>query len=281
MKAAPFAYVRAAGVGEAVAALSEGALVLAGGQSLVPLLNMRLVRPHTVMDVNRLDLAHLHRSGADLVLGALTRHRQVETSPLVRRDVPLLAAAMSHVGYVAVRNRGTTGGSIAHADPAAELPAVCVALDASFTVQGARGRREIPAGEFFLGPHRTALAADELLVETRVPVPPVGSGHGVAELSRRANDLAVVAVVACVAVSEGTVTYARIAVAGAAPTPIRATVAESVLLGRTPSADVIASAADAVADATDPSDDLRAPAAYRREMAVVLTRRALRQAVTS
>ncbi|MFD7660546.1 FAD binding domain-containing protein, partial [Actinosynnema sp. NPDC059797] len=211
MKAAPFDYVRATTVEEALSALSGGARVLAGGQSLVPLLNQRLVRPATVVDVNGLDLAHLHRSGTDLVLGALVRHRRVETSPLVRREVPLLAEAMSHVGHVSVRNRGTVGGSAAHADPAAELPAVCVALDATFLARGPAGRRGIPARDFFLGPHRTALAPDELLVEVSLPVPPPGSGHAVVELSRRHNDLALVAVVACVTVREGIVTRARIA----------------------------------------------------------------------
>ncbi|MFC6092322.1 FAD binding domain-containing protein [Saccharothrix lopnurensis] len=280
MKAAPFDYVRAATVEEAVGALSgDGARALAGGQSLVPLLNLRLARPTTVVDVNRLDLDHLRLSGTDLVLGALVRHRRVETSPLVRREVPLLAEAMSHVGHVAVRNRGTVGGSAAHADPAGELPAVCVALDATLVARGPAGPRAIAARDFFLGPHRTALAPGELLVEVRLPVPPPGSGHAVAELCRRHNDLALVAVVACVTVSEGTVTRARVAVAGAGPTPLRATAAEALLVGRAPTADAIASAADAVADSTDPPDDLHAPATYRRDMAAVLTRRALRQAV--
>lgn len=281
MKAAPFDYVRAATVDEAVAALGDDARVLAGGQSLVPLLAARLARPAVVVDVNRLDdLAGLHRSGEHLVLGALARQRRVETSPLVRRDVPLLAEALSHVGHVATRNRGTVGGSLAHADPAAELPAVCVALDARLTARGPRGTRVIAARDFFRGPHRTALAPDELLVEVRLPVPPAGSGHGVAELNRRANDLALVAVVACVTVADGTVTHARIAVAGAGPTPIRASAAETLLLGRPASAAALAEAAAAVADTTDPPDHLHAPASYRRDMAAVLTRRALRQAVT-
>ncbi|GAA1288232.1 xanthine dehydrogenase family protein subunit M [Saccharothrix xinjiangensis] len=279
MKAAPFDYVRAATVEEALSALSGGARVLAGGQSLVPLLNQRLVRPTTVVDVNRLDLDHLHESGSDLVLGALVRHRQVETSPLVRRRAPLLAEAMSHVGHVSVRNLGTVGGSAAHADPAAELPAVCVALDATFGVRGPGGPREIPARDFFLGPHRTALAPGELLVEVRLPRPPPRSRHAVVKLSRRHNDLALVAVVACVTVRDGVVTRARIAVAGAGPTPVRAGAAEALLVGRAPGHHAVAEAADAAADATDPPDDRHAPAAYRREMAAVLTRRALRGAL--
>ncbi|PSL55835.1 carbon-monoxide dehydrogenase medium subunit [Saccharothrix carnea] len=279
MKAARFDYVRATTVDVAVDALARGAVALAGGQSLVPLLNARSRRPEVVVDVSRLPLTGVEQDGSTLVLGALTRLRAAETSPVVRRAVPLLAEALTHVGHVSVRNRGTVGGSVAHADPAAELPAVFLALDAVFTARGPGGTREVDARDFFLGPYRTALAPDELLTDIRVPLPPPTARHGLAELSRRPNDLAITAVFTSVTLTDRVVTEARIAVAGAAPTPIRAHAAEELLRGQALTPEVLAGVADAAADATDPVDDVHAPAAYRRDMTAVLTRRALRQAV--
>ena len=279
MKAARFDYVRASTPETAVDALARGAVALAGGQSLIPLLNTRSRRPEVVVDVSRLPLTGVEQDGSALVLGALTRLRAAETSPLLRRAVPLLAEALTHVGHVSVRNRGTVGGSVAHADPAAELPAVFLALDAVFTAQGPSGTRVVDAHDFFRGPHRTALASDELLTGIRVPLPPPTARHGIAELSRRPNDLAITAVFTLVTLTDRVVTEARIAVAGAAPTPIRAHAAEELLRGQAPTPDVLTAAADAVAAATDPVDDVHAPATYRRDMTAVLTRRALRQAV--
>ncbi|WP_037320675.1 FAD binding domain-containing protein [Amycolatopsis orientalis] len=279
MKAAPFDYLRASSLDEAIEALAEtpDARVLAGGQSLVPLLNLRQVRPPLVVDINRIDgLSVLHKENGRLEIGALTRHRVVETSAVVHSEVPLLAEALGYVGHVAIRNRGTIGGSLAHADPAAELPAVMVALDAEFRVHGPEGERPIAARDFFLGPHRTALGPGELL--TRISVPSHRGGSAVEELSRRSRDLALVAVFATVTMSGGVCETARIAVAGAGPTPIRATAAEESLTGRALTADAIAAAADLAADATDPPGDLHAPADYRREMAAVLTRRAITRA---
>lgn len=282
MKAAAFDYVRAASVDEAVEALAgrAGAKVLAGGQSLVPLLNMRVARPALVVDINRLDdLSYLRWDNGSLVIGALTRHRAVETSELVRQEVPLLAEALRHVGHVAIRNRGTIGGSIAHADPAAELPAVSVALDASFTVRGPDGERVVAAQDFFLGPHRTALGSDELLVQVRVPVLPVGTGFAVEELTRRSRDLALVAVFAAITLnSNGVCEQARIAVGGAGPVPLRVRAAEELLVGHAVTDEVIAEVAHQIAAATDPPEDIHAPAEYRRDMAAVLVRRAVRQA---
>lgn len=279
MKAARFDYVRAATADIAVDALARGAVALAGGQSLIPLLNTRSRRPEVVVDVSRLPLTGVEEDGSTLVLGALTRLRAAETSPVVRRAVPLLAEALTHVGHVSVRNRGTVGGSVAHADPAAELPAVCLALDAVFTAQGPGGTREVDARDFFRGPHRTALASDELLTGIRVPLPPPTARHGIAELSRRPNDLAITAVFTSITLTDRVVAEARIAVAGAAPTPIRAHAAEELLRGQALTPEVLTAAADAAAAATDPVDDVHAPAAYRRDMTAVLTRRALRQAV--
>jgi aerobic carbon-monoxide dehydrogenase medium subunit len=284
MKAAAFDYVRASTVEEATGALAvlagENVKVLAGGQSLVPMLNLRLTRPALLVDINRLaELSYLRKDNGNLVIGALTRHREIETSPLVGQNTPLLAEALRYVGHVSIRNRGTIGGSLAHADPAAELPAVCVALDASFLVQGIHGVREIAARDFFLGPHRTALRPAELLISVRVPVLPDGTGCTVQELSFRGQDLPLVAVFAAVTVnSDGICTEARIAVGGAGPTPIRATTVEQVLVGQTPTGDVIAAAVAELS--VDPLDSIHAPASYRRDMASVLTRRAIRTAVS-
>lgn len=284
MKAAAFDYVRAGSVQEAVEALAgrEGAKVLAGGQSLVPLLNMRVARPALVVDIDRLDdLSYLRRDNGQLVIGALARHRAVETSELVRQEVPLLAEALRYVGHVAVRNRGTIGGSLAHADPAAELPAVSVALDASFTVRGPGGERVVAAQDFFHGPHRTMLAADELLVAVQVPVLPAGTGFAVQELTRRSRDLALVAVFAAITLRpDGTCAQARIAVAGAGPVPLRVRAAEEMLVGQAVTDSAIADVAQAIAAATDPPEDMHAPAEYRRDMAAVLVRRAVQQAAT-
>jgi carbon-monoxide dehydrogenase medium subunit len=279
VKAAPFDYVRAASVEEAVDALAtDNARVLAGGQSLVPLLNLRRVRPSLLVDVNRVaGLAGIRADDGWLELGALTRHRAAETSDLVRRDAPLLAEALRHVGNVTIRNRGTVGGSLAHADPAAELPAVAVALDAELTARGPAGERVVAARDFFLGPCTTALRPGELLTGVRVPVSAPQTGHAVEELTRRSTDLALVAVFATVTLADGRCARARIAVAGAGPAPIRADAAEAFLLGQPPTAEMLAEAARLVV--TDPPDDLHAPAEYRREMAVVLTRRALHRAV--
>ncbi|KZB83820.1 FAD binding domain-containing protein [Amycolatopsis regifaucium] len=279
MKAAPFDYLRASSLDEAAEALAgtPDARVLAGGQSLVPLLNLRQIRPPLVVDINRLDgLSFLRTDNGRLEIGALTRHRVVEMSEAVRSDVPLLAEAIGYVGHAAIRNRGTIGGSLAHAEPAAELPAVMVALDAEFGVHGPGGERLVAARDFFLGPHRTALGPGELL--TRISVPARQGGHAVEELSRRSRELPLVAVFAAVTMSGDVCEAARIAVGGAGPTPIRATTAEESLVGSALTADAIAVAAELAAAATDPPSDLHAPPGYRREMTAVLTRRAIARA---
>jgi carbon-monoxide dehydrogenase medium subunit len=284
MKAGAFDYVRAASVAEAVQVLAahEDAKILAGGQSLVPLLNMRLARPAVLVDINRIgELAYVRRDNGHLTIGALTRHRAVETSGIVRRHAPLLAEALRHVGHVTIRNRGTIGGSVAHADPAAELPATCVALDALFVACGPAGERVIPARDFFRGYLQTALEADEMVTEIRVPMLPADTRCAVAELARRSGDFALVAIFAALTLApDGTCSDARIAVAGAGEVPVRATDAEEVLKGSVPDAGVLAVAAAAVAAATDPPSDIHAPAEYRREMAAVLTRRALHSALS-
>lgn len=282
MKAASFEYVRATSIDHVVRTLAdnEDAKILAGGQSLVPLLNMRLARPATIVDISRIDdLSYVRGAGDHLEIGALATHRLVETSELVRRHVPLLAEALRHVGHVTIRNRGTIGGSIAHADPAAELPATCVALDAEFVVQGPRGRRVIAAADFFQGYLMTALEQEEVLTEVRVPVLAPGTGCAVEELARRSGDFALVAAFAALTMgTDGTCRDARVVVAGAGSTPVRATAAEALLKGAAVTADVVAAAAQAASAATNPPSDIHGPAEYRRQMATVLSRRAITQA---
>lgn len=281
MKPASFDYLRPGSLDEAVDALAAGEdrKVLAGGQSLVPLLAMRLARPSALIDINRVrGLDHIRRDGDVLAIGALARHEQVLRSPLAREAAPLLTQALGYVGHRAIRNRGTIGGSIAHADPAAELPAATTALDAQFVAAGPRGRRVIPAAGFFEGSMTTALEPGELLVEVRVPVPADGTRVAVRELARRAGDFALVAVFASLTVEDSVCTSARIALAGAGPRPARARAAERLLAGRPLTEGLIIEAAAAAAAATEPADDIHAPASYRRRMAGVLTTRALADA---
>ena len=255
MKPAPFRYARPATAAEAVALLASGggeAKLLAGGQSLVPLLNMRLVRPVVLVDLNgareleRIDPA----PDGGLVLGSLVRHADLAEAPLVRERAPLLAEAARHVGHTAIRNRGTLGGSLAHADPAAELPAALLALDATLGLLGPRGMRRVAAGEFFRGLLVTALAEDELLAEVTVPAAP--RGWGFAEIARRPGDFAL----AGVAVSLDGTAHARVVGFGVADRPIRLRAAEA-LVAAAPRDPATPARAGAVAGADcDPASDV-------------------------
>ena len=272
MKPPPFDYVAARSLDEALSALAEGgdeAKVLAGGQSLIPLMSMRLAHPTLLIDVNGVEeLASIDRTNGSLRVGAMVRHRTAERSDLVRRDVPLISLAMPYIGHVAIRSRGTIGGSLAHADPAAELPAVALALGASFTAQSKeRGERTIAAEEFFGGYFTTALEPDEIL--TSVDFPVLDGGFAVEEVARRHGDFAMVGAVA--AVCEGD---ARIALINVAEVPVRATEAEQALNG---GADVEEVAALATRD-LEPSADLHASAAYRKKVAGVCVKRAVNRA---
>ncbi|MBI2879900.1 MAG: xanthine dehydrogenase family protein subunit M [Candidatus Rokubacteria bacterium] len=277
-----FEYVAVGTVEEAVGLLAEHreeAKLLAGGQSLVPLLNYRLARPRLVVDINRLPLDGIRVTDGRLRLGALTRHATLEESPEIARLCPVLAEAAGLIGNVRVRTLGTLGGSLAHAVPAAALPMVMVALVASLTLAGPRGRRTMAAGEFFTGYLTTALAHDELLAEVELPVTR-GMGHAVEEFARRAGDFAIVAVTALVGLDRrGRVEEARLAFAGVGPTPVRVTAAEDLLRGQEPTADRLAEAARAAQEALDPESDAFVSAAYRRHLAGVLARRALGRAV--
>jgi len=262
---APFEYVRASSVGHAVQLLAEhgeDAKLLAGGHSLLPMMKLRLAFPSVLIDIGRVTEARTLKVDDGMVsIGALVRHSELAASDLLRGEAPLLARVASLVGDPQVRHRGTIGGSLAHADPAADLPAAIVASDGVLVAQGPSGQRQIPAGEFFLGYYETALRPDELLVEIRVPRTGPGGWH-YEKFVRRANDWAIVAV-ATVA--------GRIALANMASRPVRAAAAEQALAsGAGP-----AEAAELAAEGTEPIEDLNADPEFRRHLARVLTRRAL------
>ena len=284
MKPAPFLYFRPATVEEAVALLAEHgdeAKPLAGGQSLIPAMNFRLARPGALVDLNWIaELSYVRSQRDGLVIGAMTRQRTVERSEEARRVAPLVSEAMPFVAHPQIRNRGTVGGSIAHADPAAELPAVMLALEARFRARSRAGERSIPAGEFFKGALETALGPDELLVEIALSRRPPRSGHAFMEVARRHGDYALVGVAAVVTLDPGgRCGAARIALISVGDGPVLATRAAALLVGAEPTADAIRAAADAAArQDIDPPADIHASAAYRRHLTAVLTRRALARA---
>ena len=278
MKPAPFRYARPATAAEAVALLASTpgeAKLLAGGQSLMPLLNMRLARPAVLVDLNGArELARIEPApDGGLALGALVRHTDLAASPLVRERAPLLAAGARHVGHVAIRNRGTLGGSLAHADPAAELPAAALALDATLGLLGPRGMRRIAAADFFRGLLSTALAADEVLAE--VIVPAAAPGWGFAEIARRPGDFAL----AGVAVTLDGRAHARIVGFGLADRPVRLRGAEAIAAAAPRDPTMPARAGAAAAADCDPVTDVHASAEYRRHLATSLAEDALREAV--
>lgn len=284
MKPAPFGFDAPTTVDEAVrllAAHGGDATVIAGGQSLVPLLALRSVRSRHLVDLNRIPALAGVRPADDggLAIGAMTRTRELETSSLVVERAPLAAQAAPFVGSRQIRNRGTVGGSLAHADAAAELPAVALALEATIAVRGPRGDREIAAGEFFGGDGMTALEQDEILVELRVRPAPPRTGTAFLEISRRQGDVATVGVAACVTVDQaGAVAGARLALAGVADRPFDATAATRLRHGReldvAGAADVGAAAA-ALVPPCDENAEARAGDAYRRQLVAVLVERAL------
>ena len=284
MKPPPFDYVAPRSLDEAVAALAEHgdeAKVMAGGQSLVPLLAFRLARPSVVVDVNRvagLDGARLE--GDTLELGALTRQRDVELLPGLRERCPMVVEAVEQIGHVAIRNRGTVGGSLAHADPAAEWTALALALDAELDLHGPGGTRTLPARDFLISYFTTALQPDEVLTRIRLHVPNGRTGSCFLELARRHGDFAIAGVGALVSLgADGTVVDARVALIGVGERAVRADAAERVLRGAEPTGDVVAEAAAAVDGEIEPNGDIHASADYRRHVAGVLVRRALETAV--
>src|SRR6266702_7076747 len=284
MKPAPFDYFAPATLDEALALLAEhggDAKPLAGGQSLIPAMNFRLARPAILVDLNRISELAYVRAESGVAIGAMTRQRVVERSEVVARAAPLLAEALPSIAHPQIRNRGTVGGSLAHADPAAELPAVMLALEARFRARGPRGERWIPAGEFFTGILETALGPDELLLEVAVPKSPARTGYAFAELARRRGDYALVGVAARVTLDRrGRCQAARITLFSVGDGPVLAAAAAAMLDGQETSPEAMRAAADAAAQRDiDPPSDIHASAAYRRRLAAVLTRRALQRAV--
>jgi carbon-monoxide dehydrogenase medium subunit len=284
MKPAPFRYIAAESLGQALTAKAvngDDARFLAGGQSLVPAMNFRLARPTMLIDINplrELDHVRVAPDGA-LRIGALTRHRTLERDPLVAERAPLVAEAVRHVAHPQIRNRGTLGGNLAHADPASELPAVMLALGARFRARSARGERWIEAAEFFRGPLATALGPEEMLVEIALPALPPRSGTCFLEVARRRGDYALLGVAAVVTLgNDGTFTAAGLALCNAGATPVRVATAAG-LVGRRSGEREIGDVATAVAGEIDPPENVHATAAFRRHLAGVLTRRALQTAV--
>ena len=275
-----FEYVRPRTVDDAVTALStsDNAKVLAGGQSLLPILRLRLAYPDLVVDLSRTaDLHGIREDGDELVIGAMTTHYEVMTSDLVRRHCGLLAEATSTVADPQVRHRGTFGGALAHADPAGDLPSVALALGATAVVAGPGGRRTVSAPEFFVNVFETALGPEDLLVEVRIPKRGTASGWGYRyeKFQRVAQAWAIVAVAALVRQSDGVIADARIGLTNMGVTPLRATATEAALAGAEAQPAVVEQAAARAADGTSPASDISGQADYRQHLARVLTRSAV------
>jgi carbon-monoxide dehydrogenase medium subunit len=282
MKLPPFEYEAPATAAEAIGLLAEyedEASVLAGGQSLIPLLALRLARPEVLIDINGLDeLSGISAADGKVAIGAMTREYVAEESEVVADAVPLLAAALPLIGHEAIRSRGTIGGSLAHADAAAELPAVARALDAEFVVRGPQGERVIPAVQWFEGYLTTSRRPDELLVEVRFPAAGRGTGVSFQEVARRHGDFAIVGLAASLVLSGGVISDARLALAGVSDVPVRASAAEDLLAGQRPSAELFDEAACRATDDIDPPADLHGSSDYRKKVAAAIVRRALRAA---
>ena len=283
MKLPPVDYEAPRTVSEAVDLLAEyqdEASVLAGGQSLIPLLALRLAHPAVLIDINGVDeLSGVSAADGWVSMGAMTREYVAEESATVADAVPLLAAALPLIGHEAIRSRGTVGGSLAHADPAAELPAVARALDAEFVVRGPAGERVVPAAEWFEGYLTTSRLPGELLTEVRFPAAGPGTGVSFQEVARRHGDFAIVGLAASLTLSDGVISDARLAFAGMSDVPVRAAAAEDLLAGERPSAELFDEAARRATEDLDPPADLHGSAEYRKKVAATLVRRGLREAV--
>ncbi len=285
MKPARFDYFDPRTLDEAVALRQEhgeDSVVLAGGQSLMPMMNMRLARPQVVIDINRVaDSAYMREWDGGVAIGMTARQRLLTKHPLLTERVPLLGEVAQFIGHPQIRSRGTVCGSLAHADPAAELPAVAVALDAELVAAGPSGQRVIPAANFFVDVYTTSLEPNEILSEVRFPAPPSDMAWVFLEVSRRHGDFAVVGAITGLAIdrARGVITSARLAFCGVGATPMRIAEAEKALIGQPPGEAAFAAAAALVSQGVDPHTDIHASAAYRRSVAGTLTRRGLAQAL--
>jgi carbon-monoxide dehydrogenase medium subunit len=282
MKLPPVEYEAPTTVAEAIDLLAEHgdeASVLAGGQSLIPLLALRLARPEVLIDINGIDeLSGVSAADGHVAIGATTREYVAEESGTVADTLPLLAAALPLIGHEAIRSRGTIGGSLAHADPAAELPAVARALDAEFVVRGPSGMRVIPAAQWFDGYLTTSRRPDELLTEVRFPAAGPGTGVSFEEVARRHGDFAIVGLATSLVFSGGAISEARLAFAGVSDVPVRAAAAEDLLAGERPSAELFDEAARRATEEFDPPADLHGSSDYRKTVAAAVVRRGLRAA---
>jgi carbon-monoxide dehydrogenase medium subunit len=283
MKLSPVDYEAPGTVAEALDLLAEHedeASVLAGGQSLIPLLALRLAQPAVLIDINGVEgLSGVSLTDGWVTIGATTREYMAEESATIAESVPLLAAALPLIGHEAIRSRGTVGGSLAHADPAAELPAVAQALNAEFVVRGPSGERVVPAADWFEGYLTTSRGPAELLTEVRFLAARPGTGTSFQEVARRHGDFAMVGLATSVTLNAGTITDARLAFAGVSDVPARATAAEELLEGERPTAELFDEAARVAAADIDPPSDLHGSAEYRKKVAAALVRRGLREAV--
>ncbi|MCV3271859.1 FAD binding domain-containing protein [Roseobacter sinensis] len=282
MKPAAFEYHRPDDLPSALALLRahEDASVLAGGQSLVPMMNYRLAQPDHLVDINRIDeLDFIRAESAVIVIGALARHRTIQSSPLIAERLPMVAHAYEWIAHAAVRNRGTLCGNLCHADPASEMPALMQVLEAEMVLARADGTRRVPAVEFFTGTYETARAAGEMLTEVRIPTPPAGSGWGFEEVSMRKGDFAWAAVGCQLRIDNGALVDVRMAAAGVGDCALRLRGIEAALEGEPPSADLFAQAAHDAAEALDPPDTAAVSADYRRDLVRALAPRALTAAV--
>lgn len=282
MKPAEFEYHRPRKIDDALSLLKEfgqESKVLAGGQSLMPLMNFRLAQPAHLIDINFIDgLDYIRSENGSIKIGCLVRQSRLLNDPLVRERCPLLADALAQVGYEQTRNRGTFCGSLAHADPAAELPAVLLALDGVITVRNGITMRNIAARDFFLSYLTTALSGDEIMVEASIPEMPAQAGSSFVEFARRFGDFAIVGVAALVALKNDEISDARMVLIGVGDKPWRERQIEQKLVGEKGSAELFEKIGDDVAAAIDPASDIHASKSYRRSLARVLTKRALTEA---
>ncbi len=285
MKPPPFEYARPETIEEALETLHEigdESKVLAGGQSLIPLLAFRMARPRHLTDITRLrDLEHVELGGDGVLsMGALATHRSLETHAELKLRCPAINEAVSQIGHVAIRNRGTVGGSMAHADPAAEWPALALLFDAQFHLRSRTEKRTVSASEMFISYMATALAPDELLVEVEMQLPPPSAGTAFVEVSRRHGDFAMAGAGSVLHLEEGVVSDARISVMSAGMTAVRGDEAEQMLIGQEPTDELLRAAAEAIDSVVDPLEDVHGPAEYKRHLAKVVTLRALQAART-
>lgn len=282
MKPAAFDYECPTDLQAALAMLAEGGdtRILAGGQSLVPMMNYRLATPKRLIDINRLpDLDYIREEDGQIVIGALARHGQIKASDLIARHLPMITQAYDWIAHAAVRNRGTLCGNLCHADPASEMPALMQVLGATMVLSKASGTRQVPAPAFFLGTYDTVAEADEMLTEVRIPIPETGTGWGFDEVAMRKGDYAWCTVAATLQLVEGRIAAPRIAVSGLADHAYRLEAQEAALEGAAPGDDLFDQIAQAAAEAADPPDAEHISAQYRRDLLRALLPRVLKDAV--